>query len=85
MNINNGIRKLKILNISNQILELIKILKKFSATKIWWMDEWVDGWEGAKAGLKIAYSNQLLWLTENMCFVLFVYLFTFSKKEMKLF
>ena len=43
----------------------------FSYKKVWhwvdgwvdgWMDEWMDGWMvawvGAKAGLRIAYSNQ---------------------------
>jgi hypothetical protein len=24
------------------------------------MDEWMDGWMGGKAGLRIAYSNQKL-------------------------
>ena len=25
-----------------------------------WMDGWMDGWQEAKAGLRIAYSNQKL-------------------------
>ena len=25
-----------------------------------WVDEWMDGWVEAKAGLRIAYSNQKL-------------------------
>ena len=26
-----------------------------------WMDGWMDGWMEAKAGLRIAYSNQKPW------------------------
>ena len=36
-----------------------KILKTLEGGwKDGWMGGWVDGWMGAKAGLRIAYSNQ---------------------------
>ena len=31
-----------------------------------WMDGWVSGWMGAKAGLRIAYSNQILYKTVQL-------------------
>ena len=64
--------KLKILRIGIyiQILELFK--NKQMRKKVWWMAEWVGGGdgEGAKVGLRIAYSNQKL-IESN--FILFSY------------
>ena len=38
--------KLKMLNICDQILELIKTSAEQLHKKVWWMDGWVDEWGG---------------------------------------
>ena len=39
----------------NQVAININLTKKSSPG---WMGEWIDGWMGVKAGLRIAYCNQ---------------------------
>ena len=36
----------------------------FFQKKVWWMVEWVGGWLGVKAVLRIVYSNQIFVLSQ---------------------
>ena len=45
------------------------------------MDRWMDGWMDGRAGLRIAYSNQITHRLKKLALIFFNFLDTITRKK----